>query len=129
MAGDWIKVTTAESRRRWRDKNQDAVRVGQRAWRAANKDHIALYIRKWKEANPGRIAAYNISHKRSVKNATPLWADMENINEFYARARALGLTVDHEIPLRGRMVCGLHVENNLRMLTHSENASKSNAHA
>ncbi len=34
--------------------------------------------------------------------------------------------VDHVIPLQGRMVCGLHVEGNLRVVPASVNARKHN---
>lgn len=35
--------------------------------------------------------------------------------------------VDHIIPLQGRTVSGLHVETNLRVIEHHENARKHNA--
>lgn len=50
----------------------------------------------------------------------------------YAKAQALtkatGIAhhVDHEYPLRGALVSGLHVENNLQILTGAENKRKRN---
>lgn len=56
----------------------------------------------------------------------PAWADRKKIAAIYKEARALGMVVDHVIPLKGRGVCGLHVETNLRIITKLENAEKSN---
>lgn len=59
--------------------------------------------------------------------ATPAWANLEAIRAFYAEAEALGLHVDHVIPMRGRLVCGLHVENNLQLLDSVANMRKNNS--
>lgn len=62
----------------------------------------------------------------------PAWANRDEIGLIYALCRfltqATGIEhhVDHIIPLRGRMVCGLHVESNLRIVTADENRSKHN---
>ena len=60
-----------------------------------------------------------------TKQATPPWANLEDILSFYDN-RPAGYHVDHVIPLRGRDVCGLHVRANLQYLPASENLSKGN---
>ena len=57
---------------------------------------------------------------------TPKWADKEKIRTIYKRAKRLGKVVDHIIPLKGKTVSGLHVHNNLRVVTRHTNAKKGN---
>jgi hypothetical protein len=63
--------------------------------------------------------------------ATPKWADHEAILAIYAEARQRrdageSVEVDHIVPIRGKMVCGLHVHWNLRIITKEENSKKKN---
>ena len=64
-------------------------------------------------------------YKSRLRKATPLWADKKKIMEIYA-SRGEGMHVDHIIPLRGELVCGLHVETNLQVIPAWQNISKNN---
>ena len=57
--------------------------------------------------------------------ATPQWANLDKINEIYMNCPK-GFHVDHIIPLQSKKVCGLHVHNNLRIITAHQNQLKSN---
>lgn len=79
------------------------------------------------------LVAYHTSKRRTAKlTRTPPWADMDAIRAVYAEAQQLTAStgvphhVDHIIPLQGKLVSGLHVHNNLQVLTGTENSSKHN---
>lgn len=65
-------------------------------------------------------------------NRLPKWADLNAIGAVYRRAREMTLEtgvphhVDHEVPLQGQLVSGLHVHNNLSPIPARENWSKRN---
>lgn len=62
----------------------------------------------------------------------PCWANADAIEAMYKAARRLSLEtgiqydVDHIVPLKGKNVCGLHVEYNLQIITHTKNMKKHN---
>ena len=57
----------------------------------------------------------------------PKWADKRKIRLFYEMAADLGLSVHHIIPLQGKNICGLHVGNNLQMMSQDRNCRKANS--
>ena len=100
-------------------------------WRKRNKDAIKRYNARWDKANRGRVNAKTARRRATLLNATPLWLSplqQKQIRDFYVEACKTGLTVDHIVPLRGELVCGLHVPWNLQLLTRSENCSKGKGH-
>lgn len=57
----------------------------------------------------------NVLFKRHIKNATPKWVDKKALKAIYDN-RPEGYDVDHIIPLRGKLISGLHVPENLQYL-------------
>lgn len=140
-----------ETSARWTRTNREKKNIQSRKWKDNNHEHILEYakvtriakageikIKKktiWKKENPANQRAR--SRKYSIKkfNAVPVWfteEDQQEIAAIYAEAARLTyLTgvihhVDHILPLQGRTVSGLHIPNNLQILTAMENRSKSN---
>lgn len=67
-----------------------------------------------------------------VRLATPKWSERSAIDTVYRNAALLSeqygvdLEVDHVVPIKSKLVCGLHVHANLQLLDQSLNASKGN---
>ena len=74
-------------------------------------------------------AGYFSEHRNKQK---PLWRDINKIREIYDECKRItkesGILhhVDHIVPLRGQNVSGLHVHQNLRIITADENQRKKN---
>lgn len=64
-------------------------------------------------------------HKLYIVERTPIWVDMFLIEQFYANCPS-NYHVDHIIPLRGELVSGLHVIENLQYLPAAANLAKGN---
>lgn len=78
-----------------------------------------------------RTAGYRRFHSRMRELAEvrqrPKWADMDAIREIYVK-RPDDCHVDHIIPLRGKLVSGLHVPENLQYLPALLNMKKHNTY-
>lgn len=107
-------------------KRRDTRIVVYRRWCVANRMRIKNY------KHNKELAGYQTMLKRAAKlQATPRWADRFAISGIYAeckRRRELGESceVDHIVPLRGRNVCGLHIDWNLKIIPSRENLLKGN---
>lgn len=124
---------------RWRKNNADYAKAYMQEWLKDNKDKKAESDRLWKQNNReyirnayrARMIADNAKRNAIKRNAMPRWANNDEIKNIYNKAQELKangilVEVDHIVPLRSKYVCGLHVENNLQILTREENAKKGN---
>lgn len=116
------KAKQAEYRKRAAEKLR-AVSTG---WFHANRERHRENVARWKRMNPGRRAAWVVAYQARKKMALPKWADLKAIRRMYEDAAALGMHVDHIVPLAGKTVCGLHCEANLQLLTPHQNHVKNN---
>lgn len=142
---------SAESSRKWRQVNPDRSRLASARYRLDNRDAVNARTRErskaeaakaaankrqaeWAKRNPDKKASAVAMRKAKEIKATPLWANRQLIDEHYRLSRQLNMLtcklyhVDHIVPLRGKTVCGLHVESNLQIIPASVNISKGNSH-
>ena len=105
------------------------AKLGQRkSFRKHFNANRSYYKNKSKKHYLDNKTCYYIrsAKRRALKlKAIPKWANLEKIKEIYLK-RKKGYHVDHIIPLQGKNVCGLHVENNLQCLKAKYNLSKGN---
>lgn len=148
------KIRTEERKlyeKEYRIKNRDKINLYNRAYNKNNRDKRRKIEIKWRTSNPDKVAEYNkksgakwaknnaglknaITAKRrsALKHRTVPWADQNKIKSFYLEAakmtRETGVSheVDHILPLQGRTVSGLHVENNLQIIPRRDNRRKKN---
>ena len=114
--------------------NKEKISNQHKKYWEANKERLYTpgrleKVKKYQRDNPAKSAALARRYQARRMNACPKWLTVEQKQEilnFYKRARVLGLVVDHIVPLKGKLVSGLHVPWNLQLLTLSENSSKNN---
>jgi len=123
-----------ESGRRYYERNRTQVIARAQARPIEDKKR---YKKAHKIANTEYYKVLTSLRRRRHKNATPQWltySQKRDIKNLYVQAVTLSritgvqYVVDHEIPLNGEQVCGLHVPWNLRVITQEENLVKSNKH-
>lgn len=106
------------------------------AIKKSNSTEVAKQRRlDWNKNNKAKKNALTYKRRTQQLNAFPSWANEFFIEEAYhlahLRTKLFGFSwhVDHIIPLQGKTVCGLHVENNLQVIPGKINLSKGNKHA
>lgn len=77
-------------------------------------------------AHPGYRAAESAWRSLKKRGCVPPWVEFADTLPLYEVAAKYGFEVDHIVPIKGRLVSGLHVPWNLQLLTRPENSAKGN---
>ncbi len=98
----------------------------------ANRDRVTAAAKAYWAAHRELSRYHNAMRRASKRRATPVWADLDAVQEIYELAARVSeqsgvkFDVDHIVPLRSPLVCGLHWEGNLRIIPALQNQQKGN---
>ena len=120
------KIKKAAYDKRRREARGESLKQKYRDYYAKTKPERRAKVKAWQLSNPGKHNSYSAQGKVAVLRASPPWVDRIAIRSIYEMAKITGMEVDHIIPLRHSLVCGLHVPWNLQLLTKTENCRKRN---
>lgn len=131
-----------------RDADVRLARERERAQYAARREEIAAKKREARRADPDRFREIQKKHRETERaktyqrvrkherraaelRAKPSWYDKEAVRQIFEVARVLSrsglrFSVDHDVPLKGRFVCGLHTDANLVVMPLWQNIAKHN---
>lgn len=90
-------------------------------------------VAEWLKKNKAKQRAAKYRRRAASKKARPKWAKQRYIDLFYKMAVEESIRigqpveVDHIVPLIHPLVCGLHCEFNLQLLTKRANRCKGNS--
>jgi hypothetical protein len=104
---------------KWRNAHRGEYNQYMRDYRNRTiSDHLSDSEEIWFETNARK--------RKLLKQATPSWADHYDIRQIYQKCDELnqrypttGFVVHHIIPIAHGSVCGLHVADNLKVVSRS----------
>lgn len=118
--------------RAYRERCREILNDKKRKYYLENKENLKRKSLQWRKLNKSKINAINANCRAQKIKATPKWAKQHVIELYYYFAKLIELKtgkrvhVDHIYPLKSKDVCGLHCENNLRLMWAVDNIKKSN---
>lgn len=135
------------NRQRHLRRDKEAENVRKRAFKEADPARWSEYQKKnwykhheknlerkraYRQERPALQLVYVRNRQTRQKKAMPAWANLDAIKAIYRQSawasQISGIKhhVDHFYPLKSDVVCGLHNEFNLRIITAFDNLSKGN---
>lgn len=99
---------------------------------AKNPDAHAAYHATYRKDNLAKKIQANIKRRTLEKQARPAWFCYDKVKAIYDESRRIteetGIQhhVDHIVPIKGKIVCGLNWHGNLQIITAVENQRKHN---
>ena len=113
-----------EARRRYEATYLSKPNKKQQRYETNNKTQSERY-KRWQQNNKDKVRLKSAMERAVRLQRLPNWANVNAIKDFYCNCPD-GYHVDHIIPLRGKLVSGLHIVENLQYLPAKDNLSKSN---
>jgi hypothetical protein len=122
-------------KKRYREANREMILANQRARRVTNIDADRERKRLYRKERPEVNLASGARYRARKSVASPGWdrefddfVMLESVRLCRQRYEATGIKweVDHMIPIRSKVVCGLHVGLNLQVIPAWMNNSKNN---
>lgn len=118
----WVYSDEKKQQIKERRKNQPSLQP----------EYVRQYAAEYRNKNQHKRTAWENDRRALQLNAKPDWANDFIIEEMYELAKrrtemhGFKWHVDHIIPLKNKIVCGLHCEYNLRVIPATENLKKYN---
>jgi hypothetical protein len=115
---------------KWYHENKEKASAQNKAWIKRHKEEFRQYCIQWRRNNLPKLCVNTTAYRAQKIQATPSWINEEAVDKIYEQATqmkketGIKYSVDHIVPLTSDLVCGLHVENNLQIITLKENSSK-----
>lgn len=125
---NWYYKDPSKTKERNRGYYLDNIEYKQKYASEYNKTEVHKNcIKKYrKKPETKKKSVIRTRNRRLAKlKRTPVWADLKAIQDFYMNCPK-GMQVDHIIPLRGKIVSGFHIVENLQYLTPYQNNKKGN---
>lgn len=119
-ADKWKEYRKKDNERRKKDK-------------ARNPEKYLKYFREYRDKDRVSYRLRASKRRAALLQRIPPWADFKKIRLIYAECERLSketgveYQVDHVIPLLGKTVSGLHVHNNLQIISAIDNQRKGNS--
>lgn len=126
------EVVTAYAKR-YREENPDKLKQVQKKHYWANREERIAAVKAYQQTPAGKAMAARARSKRRTREerATPAWSNRLRETAIYELRDSLiedchgePFHVDHDIPLQGKKVSGLHVHNNLEVMQGTHNCVK-----
>ena len=126
------KAAHAAHRSKWNVAHPGSLAAATKKWVQKNPERVKIASAVWNRAHPEQANRRNSRHRAEKVRAVPQWTDHVAVGEFYAfaalKTRLTGEPwhVDHIVPLRSKLVNGLHTHYNLQVIKGRDNARKGN---